>query len=282
MKKIAVLGAGRMGGGIAQVSAAAGYQVVLRDLQMNLVRDSIQNIEENLGKMVERGITEPEQMNQILQRIRGTTDLSDLCEADMVIEAIVENMAIKKQIFAELDRICPKHTILASNTSSLSITEIAAATRRTEKVLGMHFFNPVPGTELVELVKGMETSDATVQQASQFCDRIGKSHVLVNRETPGYIVNRIMVPYINEAIFVYGEGLAGSEEIDTAMKLGLGMKQGPLELADRMGLDTLYDVILAFLHEFRDTKYRPHNLLATMIRAGYLGKKSGKGFYNYP
>lgn len=281
VERIAVLGAGRMGGGIAQVSAAAGYQVILRDLHMNVVQEAIQGIADNLAKMAQQGLSEPSQHDQVLQRIRGTTDLSELSEADMVIEAVVENMAVKKQIFAELDHICKDQTILASNTSSLSISEIAAATRRTGQVLGMHFFNPVPGTELVELVKGMETSDETVHQASRFCERIGKHHVLVNRETPGYIVNRVLIPYINEAIFVYGEGMATKEEIDTAMKLGLGMKQGPLELADRIGLDTLNEVIQSFLHEFRDNKYRPHTLLATMIRAGYLGKKSGRGFYHY-
>jgi len=191
-------------------------------------------------------------------------------------------MAVKKQLFAELDNICPEHTVLVTNTSSLSISEMASATHRQDKIMGMHFFFPVPVTQLVELVRGMATSDDTLKLAQEFCNKLGKESVVVKRESPGFIVNRVMVPYLNEAIHVLGDGLAGRDEIDLAMKLGAGMKQGPLEIADLLGLDYLNSVILAFYNEFRDPKYRPHTLFSTMIRAGYLGKKSGHGFYEYP
>lgn len=280
MKKIAVLGAGIMGAGIAQVAAQAGYAVVLRDLQMSLVKDGLQTIEDNLEHQLTKGRLEKNEKQEILQRIHGTIDLSELNDVDLVIEAVVENMAVKRQIFAELDNICPAHTILATNTSSLSITEIAASTNRQNQVMGMHFFNPVPSMKLVELIRGMETSDHTVDEARNFIRQIGKENVLINRESPGFIVNRILVPYINEAIWLYGEG-TDKEVIDQAMMLGAGMPQGPLEMADIIGLDTLYSVTQAFCNEFRDSKYRPHTIFSTMVRAGYYGKKSGQGFYNY-
>lgn len=281
MEKVAVLGAGLMGARIAQVAAQGGYSVILRDLQMGLVRDGLQAIAKNLDKMINREQIDAKAKEEIMERIQGTTDLSDLREADLVIEAVVENMAVKKQIFAELDNICPAHTVLATNTSTLSISEIAASTRRQEKILGMHFFNPVVSNRLVELVRGMETSDETIAKAADFVATMGKDYVEVKRESPGFIVNRILIPYINEAIFTYGDGLAGIEEIDLAMKLGAGMKEGPLELADRVGLDTISSILEVFWHEFRDTKYRPHTVFSTMIRAGYYGKKSGRGFYQY-
>jgi len=281
INKIAVLGAGTMGVGIAQAAARAGMQVILRDLQKSLVRDGLRNIENDLGHEVSQGQISAEEKDMILSRIEGTTDLAQLHDVNLVNEAVVENMAVKKQLFAELDNICSKNTILATNTSSLSITEIASATKRQDKVLGMHFFKPVTTVKLVELIKGIETSDSTIDISKDFADRIGKTSVVVNRENPGFIVNRILVPYINEAIFAYAEGLAGKEEIDTAMKLGAGMPEGPLELADRIGLDTIYSVMLVFYEEFRDSKYRPHPLFSTMIRAGYYGIKSGKGFYKY-
>lgn len=270
-----------MGARIAQVAAQGGYSVILRDLQMGLVKDGLQAIEKNLDKMISREQIDVNSKDQTMKRIKGTTDLSELREADLVIEAVVENMAVKKQIFAELDNICPAHTVLASNTSTLSISEIAAATRRQGKILGMHFFNPVVSNRLVELVRGMETSDETIAIAAEFVKTIGKDYVEVKRESPGFIVNRILIPYINEAIFIYGDGLAGKEEIDLAMKLGAGMKEGPLELADSIGLDTINSVLEVFWNEFRDIKYRPHTLFSTMLRAGYYGKKSGHGFYEY-
>ncbi len=281
MKKIAVLGAGIMGAGIAQVAAEAGYYVVLRDLQNSLVKDGLTTIEKNLDKMIMKGELDKDKRSAIMNRIHGTIDLAELNDVDLVIEAVVENIAVKKQIFNELDNICSEGTILATNTSSLSITEIASSTRRPDRIMGLHFLNPVSQMKLVELVKGMETSDETVNIACEFVSRIGKEYLVVNRESPGFIVNRILVPYINEAIFVYGEGLADQASIDKAMKLGAGMIMGPLEMADMIGLDTLYAVLLVFYNEFRDPKYRPHTVLSTMIRAGYLGKKCGKGFYDY-
>jgi len=280
VKKIAVLGAGIMGAGIAQVAAQAGYAVILRDLQMSLVKDGLQTIEDNLDRFIKKGKLEPAEKQTIITRIHGTIDLAELNDVDLVIEAVVENMAVKRQIFAELDNICPAHTILATNTSSLSITEIASATNRQDKVMGMHFFNPVPSMKLVELIRGMETSDHTVDEARVFIQQIGKENVLINRESPGYIVNRILVPYINEAIWLYGEGIE-KEVVDQAMTMGAGMPLGPLKMADMIGLDTLYSVILAFYNEFRDSKYRPHTIFSTMVRAGYYGKKSGQGFYKY-
>ena len=280
MKKIAVLGAGIMGAGIAQVAAQAGFEVILRDLQISLVNDGMKTIADNLNKLVARGSLEAKEIPGILSHLHGTIDLAELKDVDLVIEAVVENVAVKRQIFAELDNICPAHTILATNTSSLSITEIAASTRRPEKVLGIHFLNPVPYIKLVELIKGMETSDETVDIARCFVDSIGKENVLLNRESPGFIVNRILLPYINEAIWLYAEG-TDIESIDQAMILRAGMSQGPLQQADMIGLDNLHAVMLGFYNEFRDPKYRPHPVFSTMVRAGYYGKKTGKGFYTY-
>lgn len=281
IKKVAVLGAGIMGAGIAQVLALGGYKVILRDLQMALVKDGLHTIDQNLNKMLEKGMIDEQEKSEALDLIHGATDLAELRDVDLVIEAVVENMAVKKQIFAEMDHLCPEHTILASNTSSLSITEIASATRRPEKILGMHFFNPVANMQLVEIVRGLDTEQASVDVASQLVEKIGKHPILVKRESPGFIVNRIMAASINEAIFIYGEDLASKEDIDTAMKLGAGMPSGPLEAADFIGLDVLYALMLVFYEEFRDPKYRPHYILSTMIRAGYWGQKSGRGFYKY-
>jgi len=270
-----------MGARIAQVAAQGGYSVILRDLQMGLVKDGLQAIENNLDKMVGREQIDVISKKQTMERIKGTTDLAELREADLVIEAVVENMAVKKQIFAELDNICPTQTVLATNTSTLSISEIAASTRRQDRILGMHFFNPVISNRLVELVRGMETSDDTFSKAASFITAIGKDYVELKRESPGFIVNRILLSYINEAMCIYGDGLADARQIDMALKLGAGMKEGPLELADSIGLDTIYSALDVFWNEFRDPKYRPHMLFSTMIRAGYYGKKSGRGFYRY-
>jgi len=281
MRSVAVLGAGIMGAGIAQAAAQAGYSVILRDLNMALVKGGLNTIEQSLEHLQDQGFITMDDKTATVSRIKGTVDLAELNGVDLVIEAVVENMAVKKQIFAELDNICPEHTILASNTSSLSITEIAASTRRQDKVLGMHFFNPVSKTRLVEIISGIETSEATLNSCSQFVNKINKEYVVLKRESPGFIVNRILVPYINEAIHIYAEGIADVQSIDKAMKLGAGMPYGPLELADNIGLDTLYSVLLAFYDEFRDPKYRPHTVFSTMVRAGYHGRKSGKGFYRY-
>lgn len=281
MKTVAVLGAGIMGAGIAQVAAQGGYRVLLRDLQMTLVNEGIKTINNNLDKLMKKGIIDDNDKEYTLSRIKGVTDLSLLKDADLVIEAVVENMAIKKQIFSELDNMCKDSVVLATNTSSLSITEIASVCKNPDRVLGMHFFNPVPMMKLVEIVKGIKTSDKTVSLSIEFLKQINKEYIVVEKERPGYIVNRVLVPYINEAIFIYAEGLADADAIDSAMKLGAGMPVGPLELADKIGLDTLYSALLAFYGEFKDPKYRPHPHLATMIRAGYLGEKTGQGFYIY-
>lgn len=281
MEQIAVLGAGIMGAAIAQSAALGGYKVILRDLQKHLVDIGLDTIDKNLTEMVENGTINQLKKEGTQLKIQGTTDLSELRDVDIVIEAVVENIAVKKQIFAELDNLCGTDTILATNTSSLSITEIAASTKRTDKVLGMHFFNPVDVVNLVEIIKGLETSEATVAKAIKFCEKIGKMSLLVQRESPGYVVNRVLFSYINEAIFLYADNVAEKEAIDSALKLSMGSQLGPLELADRVGLDYLYNAIAALYDEFKDPKYRPHPLLATMIRAGHLGVKSGRGFYTY-
>lgn len=281
VQKIAVLGAGIMGVGIAQVAAAGGYSVILRDLQKKLVDDGIKTIEENLRSLGKANQLQREDEEKILSRIFGTTDLEQSGQVDLIIEAAVENMAVKKQIFTQMDSICPPHTILASNTSTLSITEIAAVTQRSPKVLGMHFFYPVAWRPLVEIVKGLDTADETVELAREFCNRIGKTSVLLRKESPGYLYNRMLVPLINEAIHIYGEGLASLEDIDRTACEGLGLPVGPLALADIIGLDNLYNAMLLYCDEFKDSKYRPHPLFTTMIRAGRLGKKCGKGFYEY-
>lgn len=282
MKRIAVLGAGFMGAGIAQVASRAGYEVVMRDLHMSLVNTGLQNIEKHLQRMVSRKEISSPARKAILERIRGTTDLAEVRDADMVIEAVVENMAVKQQIFAELDIICPEHCILASNTSSFSITEIASVVRRKGRVIGTHFFYPAPMIKLVEIVRAVETSQETVQKTLDFMSAMGMEAVLLNRESPGYIVNRILLTYINEAIHVLGEGLASAADIDDAMKAGTGVPLGPLEMADRIGLDTVYNGLLALLNDLRDSKYRPHHIFSIAIKAGHLGQKSGQGFYKYP
>jgi len=270
-----------MGVGIAQVAAAGGYNVIIRDLQKRLVDNGINTIEKNLKVLVDCDRINPQQMEEALARIEGTTDLEQSGQADLVIEAAVENMAVKKQIFTQMDSICPEHTILASNTSTLSITEIAACTHRPDKVLGMHFFYPVPNRPLVELVKGLETSEETISITREFCTRVGKTSVVLNRESPGYLYNRMVLSLINEAIHIYGDNLASREDIDQAVCAGLGIPLGPLALADVIGLDNLYNAMLLYCEEFHDNKYRPHPLFTNMIRAGHLGKKSGKGFYEY-
>ena len=282
MQTAAVLGAGTMGAGIAQAVAMGGYSVILRDLQISVLENALAVIKHNLEKMKLKNDIDEDHKRQVLSRIKLTTDLSDVVGADLVIESVVENISVKKQIFAQLDNICRPDTILATTTSSFSVTEIAAATQRKDQVIGVHFFNPVLEVKLVEIVKGLETSAATLSQILEFVDRIGKQAVVIARDTPGNIVNRLMATYINEAIFLYGSGIADVQDIDLAMELGAGMKKGPLKLADAIGLDYLYNTLLNLLNEFRDNKYRPHTLLTTMIRGGYCGEKSGRGFYKYP
>lgn len=269
-----------MGSGIAQVCAQAGYQVLLNDLKQELIERGLGVINKNLSRNVEKGRMTAEEKQDVLGRLIPSTDLSDAKDVDLVIEAAVENMEIKSKIFAQLDEFAPAHTILASNTSSLPITEIAAVTKRPEKVIGMHFMNPVPVMKLVEIIRGLATADEVYQVIEEMTKTLKKVPVEVN-DFPGFVSNRVLMPMINEAIYTLYEGVATKEAIDEVMKLGMNHPMGPLTLADFIGLDTcLY--IMETLHEgFGDDKYRPCPLLRKYVKAGWLGKKTGRGFYTY-
>lgn len=281
MKKIGVLGTGTMGAGIIQVLAQNGYEVVLRARRQTSVDGGIAKVTKNLEKMVAKEKITEDEKNEILGRVQGSTDIAIVKDADLIIEAATEDMEAKKALFAELNELVGPDCILATNTSSLSITEIGAASGRPDKVIGMHFFNPVPAMKLVEIIKGLGTSDETLATVTELAKAMKKTPVEVE-EAPGFVVNRILVPMINEAVFVLGENLAeGPEAIDTAMKLGAGHPMGPLALADLIGLDVVLAVVEVFYNEFADSKYRPAPLLKKMVRAGYLGMKTGKGFYDY-
>ncbi|MGG3448985.1 3-hydroxybutyryl-CoA dehydrogenase [Domibacillus aminovorans] len=280
LKKIMVIGAGQMGSGIAQVCAQAGYDVLLHDLKPEHIDRGLQIISKNINRQVEKNrMTDSEESN-VLRRIQKSTDLHDAGGVDIVIEAVVENMDIKRNIFAQLDEITPDHTILASNTSSLPITEIAAATDRPEKVIGMHFMNPVPVMKLVEIIRGLATADDVYKKIEDLTKMLGKVPVEVN-DFPGFVSNRVLMPMINEAIYTLYEGVATKEAIDDVIKLGMNHPMGPIELADFIGLDTCLSV-MEILHEgFGDDKYRPCPLLRKYVKAGWLGKKAGRGFYIY-
>lgn len=280
VEKVMVVGAGQMGSGIAQVCAEAGYQVYVNDLKQEFVDRGLSVINKNLGRQVEKGRLTAEQKQEIADRITTSTDLNDAANVDLVIEAAVENMEIKANIFKQLDQIAPAGAILASNTSSLPITEIAAVTKRPEKVIGMHFMNPVPVMKLVEIIRGLATADETYESIAEMTKTLNKVPVEVN-DFPGFVSNRILLPMINEAIYTLYEGVATKEAIDDVMKLGMNHPMGPLTLADFIGLDTcLY--IMEILHEgLGDSKYRPCPLLRKYVKAGWLGRKTGRGFYIY-
>ena len=280
MKKIFVLGAGTMGAGIVQAFAQKGYEVIVRDIKQEFVDRGIAGIEKSLTRLVSKEKITEEAKNDILSRISGTVDMEMAKDCDLVIEAAVENMDIKKSIFSELDKICKPETILASNTSSLSITEVASATNRPDKVIGMHFFNPAPVMKLVEIINGMATSKETFDAVKEVSENIGKSPVEV-AEAPGFVVNRILIPMINEAAGILAEGIASEEDIDTAMKLGANHPMGPLALGDLIGLDVCLAIMDVLYKETGDSKYRAHSLLRKYVRAGWLGRKSGRGFHNY-
>lgn len=281
VKKIAVLGAGLMGSGIAQVAAQAGFDVNLMDVAQQFVDKGLATIEKNLKRVLEKGKMGPAQAEAVRKRINPYLSLADATkDVDVVIEAVIEKMDLKKGVYTELELAARNDTIFASNTSALSITELASATKRPDRFIGMHFFNPVPVMQLVEIIRGYGTSDQTVAVIKQLTEKIGKTGIEV-QEAPGFVVNRILVPMIIEAIFVLQEGLATPEEIDTGMRLGANHPMGPLALADLVGLDTLLNVQQNLYEEFADPKYRPPALLRKMVRAGHLGRKSGKGFYNY-
>ncbi|MDR0851976.1 MAG: 3-hydroxybutyryl-CoA dehydrogenase [Clostridiales Family XIII bacterium] len=280
MKKIGVLGTGTMGAGIIQVLAQNGFEVVLRARRESSVEKGIATVTKNLEKLVAKEkITEADK-DAALARVKGSTDISIVADADLIIEAATEDMASKKALFQELDALVKAETILATNTSSLSITEIGAATSRPDKVIGMHFFNPVPAMKLVEIIKGLGTSDATRDTILELTETIGKTPVEVN-EAPGFVVNRVLIPMVNEAIGILSDGVATAENIDEAMKLGANHPIGPLALGDLVGLDVCLAIMETLYTEFGDTKYRPHPLLKKMVRAGKLGRKSGQGFFDY-
>ncbi|MEM1502747.1 3-hydroxybutyryl-CoA dehydrogenase [Domibacillus sp. 8LH] len=280
IRKIMVIGAGQMGAGIAQVCAQAGYEVILYDISQANLEEGRKRIEKNLARQVVKRRMSEEEKGDILARLEGSSSLGDAAEADMVIEAVVENMNVKREIFSQLDELIQDHAILASNTSSLPITEIAAATDRPENVIGMHFMNPVPVMRLVEIVRGLATSDEVHKKVEEVARTIGKVPVEVN-DFPGFVSNRILMPMINEAIYALYEGAATKEAIDDVMKLGMNHPMGPIELADFIGLDTCLSV-MEILHEgFGDDKYRPCPLLRKYVKAGWVGKKAGRGFYIY-
>jgi len=280
IKKVGVVGAGIMGSGIAQVSAQAGFEVVVSEINDELLNKGLASINSILTRSVEKGRISQEDKDATTARIKGTTNTKDFSDCDLVIEAIIENMDLKKKVLAELDKICPKHAILATNTSCLSVIDMAKATNRPEQVLGMHFFNPVPVMRLLELVKTILTSDETLATARKFGESIGKT-VSVSPDIPAFVVDQLANPFLLDAIRMVENGVATAEDIDTGIRLGLNHPMGPLALADLVGLDTILLIANALYDELKDPKFAPPTLLKKMVAAGWLGRKTGKGFYEY-
>lgn len=280
MKTVGIVGCGLMGSGIAQISAQAGYKTIVREVNDELLKKGLDKIEDFLSKGVAKGKVTEEQKKAVLANLSGTTRLADLKDADIIIEAAIENIALKKELFGELDRLCPAQTIFASNTSSLTITEMAAATKRPDRFVGLHFFNPVPLMKLVEVVRTIATSPATFDAAFAFAKTLGKEPIAC-KDNSGFVVNLLLVPYLLDAIRAVENGVASIEDIDKGMMLGCGYPMGPLTLLDFVGLDTTYYIANIMFEEYREAKYAPPPLLRKMVLAGLHGKKSGKGFYEY-
>ena len=281
IKTIGIIGAGRMGSGIAQVMAVSGFEVILTDVKDEFIERGIDNIKKGLAKALEKGKITPEEKEKINSRIRTTSRLEDMAEADFIVEAVSEIEELKIDIFKRLDEICRKEVILSTNTSSLPISKIASVTKRQDKVIGMHFMNPAPVMELVEVVRGINTSDETFAIVKKLAEKIGKISV-ESKDSPGFIVNRVLMPMINEAVFALMEGVATAEDIDKAMTLGANLPKGPLALADLIGLDTVLSIMESIYKETKNPKHMPCPLLKRYVDEGHLGRKTGQGFYKYP
>lgn len=280
IKRIGVLGCGLMGSGIAQVCAQAGFQTLVREVERKFLDKGFGGIEKNMARAVEKGKVSKEEKHATLGRLEGTIELEDLKNCDLIIEAVVEDLKLKNEMFSTLDKICPKHTILTSNTSSLTVMSMAASTNRPDRFCGLHFFNPVPVMKLVEIVRTIATAQETIRTCFEFCKKIGKTAVLA-KDNSGFIVNRLLLPYLLDAIRVLEEGLASLADLDTGIRLGLNYPMGPFTLLDFVGLDTAYNISNIMFDEYREKRFAPPPLLKKMILAGYYGRKSGKGFYDY-
>lgn len=280
IQRVGVVGCGLLGSGIAQVAAQAGYQVVVREVSQELLERGLKGIERNLDRMVEKGSLTSAERDQMVGRLRGTTRLADLRDTDLAIEAVTEQLSAKKELFAALDDLCPRTTVFASNTSSLSITELATATRRPDRFLGLHFFNPVPVMKLVEVIHAIHTDSRVLEDAIAFVERLGKTPVRT-RDRTGFIVNRLLVPYLLDAVRVLEEGLASMEDIDDSMRLGCGYPMGPLTLLDFIGLDTACYIANVMFEEFKEARFATPPMLKRMVLAGWHGRKTGRGFYDY-
>ncbi len=280
IKKVGVVGCGAMGAGIAQLCAQSGYQVVVSEINDEFLKKGLASIDKTLARSVEKGKLSQPDKDAIMSRIKGTTSTKDFSDCDLVIEAAIENLELKKKIFADLDGVCPPHAILATNTSCLSIIDMAVVTKRLDKVLGLHFFNPAPVMKLLEIVRTIATSDETVKASQKFSESLGKTTVIA-QDAPGFIVNRVWIPYLLHAIRLYEDGIASREDIDNAMSLGLNYPMGPLALSDMVGIDVVKFVSDALYEQLKDPRYITPTLVEKMVAAGWLGRKTGKGFYEY-